>query len=300
MLAARLVGIRYTLQARASDIHRETAVFGRRERLARAAFVITNTRYNEAILRSLLPSVGAPPVRVIRNGIELSRFDPPLGRPETQAGRRILTVGRLSEPKGLEYLLRSCRILRDGGDAVVCEIVGGRVAYEVDYYLMLKKLRRALELDSIVQLIGAESFDAVQRRYADADVFVLPAVQAADGRREITPNVLIEAMAMRLPVISTTVGGIPEIVEDGVSGILVPPRDEQALAAAIRRVLGDAALRERLAANGRRRVQELFDIGKNIKAYVEVFGSASATTAGAGAPTKRGRRPRRCAAGSPC
>jgi glycosyltransferase involved in cell wall biosynthesis len=269
-LAARLAGVRYTLQARASDIHRGVAVYGRQQRLVGAAFVITNTRYNETILRALLPATGAPPVHVIHNGIDVDRFHPPPRR-IAGSGHRILTVGRLVEPKGLEYLLHACRILRDEGAAISCEIVGGRSPHEVNYYLRLKKLRRALGLESVVHMLGAQPFDRVQARYEHADVFVLPAVHARDGRREITPNVLIEAMAMQLPVISTTVGGIPEIVEDGVSGILVPPGDERALADAIRRVLGDAVLRERLGRKARRRIEERFDIRKNIRSYVELF-----------------------------
>lgn len=275
MLAARLADVRYSVQARASDIHRTAAVFGRQERLSHAAFVVTNTRYNEAFLRPLLPRNGAgPALHVIYNGIELNRFRPPVRR--QSRGRRVLCVGRLVEPKGLEYLLLACKILRDGGDAVRCEIVGGSNAREINYYLRLKKLWRALGLESVVTLSGAQPFDRVLAKYEDADVFVLPAVVAADNRREITPNVLIEAMAMRLAVIGTPIGAIPEIIEDGVSGLIVPSRDEQALAAAIRRLLDDPALREELGINARRRIEERFDIRKNVRSYLDLFGGEPA------------------------
>jgi glycosyltransferase involved in cell wall biosynthesis len=272
MLAARLAGIRYTVQARASDIHRHRSVFGRRERLMGAALVVTNTRYNEAFLRAVLPAHGAPPLRVIYNGIDLSRFHPAPRRHDAHAGHRILCVGRLVEPKGLEYLLRACTLLRDRGVAFECEIVGGRIAHDINYYLHIKRLWRALGLESVVHFVGALPFEQVLTRHAAADVFVFPAVMAPDGRREVTPNVLIEAMAMQLPVVATTIGAIPEIVEDGVSGLLVPPRDEYALADAISRLLHDPALRETLGANARRRIEERFDIRRNIRAYVELFG----------------------------
>jgi len=289
MLAAKLTDARYTLQARASDIHRNTSVFGRQERLQHAAFVVTNTRYNESILRALLADAGGPPIHVIYNGIDLSRFQP---RPSARATAvsRILCVGRLAEPKGLEYLLMACRILRDQGHAVHCEIVGARVANEVNYYLTLKRLRRALLLEDDVHFVGAKTFDQVLAKYQETDVFVLPAVMAPDGRREVTPNVLIEAMAMKLPVVSTTMGAIPEIIEDGVSGLLVPPRDERALAAATARVLSDACLREKLGNNARRRVEERFDITKNIAGYFRLFGGRGASEQGSGGAGEQGSR----------
>jgi glycosyltransferase involved in cell wall biosynthesis len=272
MMAARLAGIRYTVQARASEIHRHRSVFGRRERLMGAALVVTNTRYNEAFLRAVLPADGAPPVRVIYNGIDLSRFHPAPRRHDAPAVRRILCVGRLVEPKGLEYLLGACTLLRDRGASFQCEIVGGRMAHDINYYLRIKRLWRTLGLESVVQFVGALPFEQVLSRHAAADVFVFPAVMAPDGRREVTPNVLIEAMAMQCAVIGTTIGAIPEIIEDGVSGLLVPPRDENALADAISRLLDNPGLRETLGSNARRRVEDRFDIRRNIQAYVELFG----------------------------
>lgn len=274
LLAARLLKIPYTVQARASDIHRHTAQYGRREKLVHAGFVITNTRYNESLLRSLLPHRSAAKIHVIPNGIDVQRFQP-RARP-AGAVLRLLSVARLVEPKGLEYLLEACALLAAAGLRLPCTIVGGRVANEVNYYIVLRKLQRALALDGIVTFVGAQPFERVLEHYAEADVFVLPAITATDGRRDVTPNVLIEAMAMKLPVVSTTSGGIPEIVEDGVSGILVPPRDAAALAAAITRLAGDASLRTELGANARRRVEERFDINRNIGGYAALFGGTRA------------------------
>jgi glycosyltransferase involved in cell wall biosynthesis len=231
-----------------------------------------NTRYNAAILRAVLPAAGLPPLRAIYNGIDLSHFHPMPRRRDAHAMPRILCVGRLVEPKGLEFLLRACRLLRDRGMAFQCEIVGGRNVHDINYYVRLKRLWRALELESIVHFAGALPFEQVLTRHADADVFVFPAVMAPDGRREVTPNVLLEAMAMQLAVVAPTIGAIPEIVEDRVSGRLVPPRDEVALADAISRLLADQALRETLGNNARRRIEERFDIRRNIQAYVDLFG----------------------------
>ena len=275
LLAARLVGVRYSLQARASEIHRHTARHGRRERLAAAAFVVTNTTYNERFLRGELADAG-PPLHLIRNGIDLRGFTPP-ARAAREGALRLLFVGRLTAPKGVDHLLEACAQVRDAGLALDCIIVGGRVTDEVNLYLDLRRRQRALGLQSVVRFAGAQPFSRVLEHYAAADVFVLPAVQAADGRREITPNAIVEAMAMGCAVISTPIGGIPEIVEDEVSGLLVPAGDAAALAAAIMRLGADPALRQRLGAAARRRVEERFDIARNIQQYVTLFTAPGAS-----------------------
>src|SRR6185295_15360581 len=132
----------------------------------------------------------------------------------------------LIEQKGLSYLLQACARLREGGHSFECEIVGGTEDIYMNYYLELKKLHRNLALENQVRFVGSLPFKAVLKKYSQADIFILPCVIAEDGSRDITPNALIEAMAMKLAVISTTVTGVPEIVEDGVSGILVPPHDD--------------------------------------------------------------------------
>jgi colanic acid/amylovoran biosynthesis glycosyltransferase len=274
LAAARLLQIRYTVQARASDIHRRTSAVGLHEKLVHAECVITNAHYNESVIRSLLPPGSDGKIRTIYEGIDLRRFQPRDRGRERPSVARILSVARLVEPKGLEYLIAACRILRDAGHAVHCEVIGGRASSEMNYYLKLQKLRRSLGVEAEVTFLGAQPFDRVLEKYREVDVFVLPAVQASDGRRDVTPNALIEAMAMKLPVVSTRSGAISEIVDDGVSGLLVPPRDEAALAQAIMRLLDDAALRQQLGDAARKRVEERFDINKNVAAYVTLFGGA--------------------------
>jgi glycosyltransferase involved in cell wall biosynthesis len=184
---------------------------------------------------------------------------------------KVLAVGNLVEPKGFEYLIRASKILRERGFAVKCEIIGGKVVTEMNYYIDLHKLRKRLALEKEVAFLGKQPFYRVLEKYQDADIFVLPAVVASHGGRDITPNVMLEAMAMKLPVISTTSGAISEIVENEVSGILVSPRDEEAIAAAIVRLLTNESLREKLGNNARRRVEERFDISKNIREFVALF-----------------------------
>ena len=126
-------------------------------------------------------------------------------------------------------------------------------------------------MEDCVFFPGLSGSSKFWKKYREADIFILPSVIAEDGSRDITPNVLIEAMAMKIPVISTTVTGIPEIVENEVSGILVPPNDENALADTIIKLIHDSNLRNELEENARKRIEERFDSNKNIGQYVDLF-----------------------------
>jgi glycosyltransferase involved in cell wall biosynthesis len=114
-------------------------------------------------------------------------------------------------------------------------------------------------------------FSSVLSAYRSADSVVLPSVRARDGSHDVTPNTLIEAMAMRLPVVSTTIGAIPEIVDHEIDGLLVPPNDARALAAALERLLREPALRRRLGEAARRKVEARFDMDRNVGERARLF-----------------------------
>ena len=272
LMAARLLDIPYSVQARAHDIHRHPYEYGLRERLAPAAFVVTNTRYNESRLRALVGADHAAKIHVVHNGIDLERFEPPVRVARTGGPVALLCVARLIEQKGLTHLLDACVELGRRGIDVVCDVVGGtEEPLYTTYYLELLRHRRRLGLEERVRLVGARPLADVLGMFRTADVFVLPCVVAADGSRDITPNALIEAMAMGLPVVSTAVGGVPEIVEHGVSGLVVAPGDALALADALEALIRDPQRGAALGAAARRRVEEKFDIAKNVHRYVELF-----------------------------
>jgi glycosyltransferase involved in cell wall biosynthesis len=271
MLAAGLARISYSVQARASDLYKSASAYDLGERLAHAEFIVTNARYNVTKIRGELRPGARQRIVTIYEGIDIARFVPPDRSRERSSVFRILCVARLTEPKGLEYLIAAVQILKEAGHAIRCEVVGGRLPQEINYYLKLQRLRRDLDVETEVTWTGAVPFDRVLEKYHDADLFVLPAVMASDGRRDVTPNSIIEAMAMKLPVVSTTSGAIPELIEHGVSGLLVPPGDADSLAAAMLRVLGDPWLGATLGANARRKVEEQFDLHRNIRGYVELF-----------------------------
>jgi colanic acid/amylovoran biosynthesis glycosyltransferase len=272
-VAARLIGARFSVQARASEIHRAITGRGIADRVKFAEFIITNSEYNERYLRSLLGRDG-PAVRVIRNGLDLAQFPTPVRKGKDGGPFRILAVGRLVEPKGFKYLLHACRLLLDRGHDVVCEIVGGRVdPLDTVTWIDLKMRHDSHGLSTHVTFSGPQSFQQVMRGFQEADAFVLPCVRARDGSHDITPNSLIEAMAMQLPVVSTTSGAIPEIVEHDVSGLLVPPADAESLTTAIERLIVDPALCARLGAAARARVEERFDLHENTRERVRLLQS---------------------------
>jgi glycosyltransferase involved in cell wall biosynthesis len=275
LLASRLLRIPYSVQARAHDIHRRTYLCGLAEKLDNADFIITNTEYNASHIQALMGAQTAEKLHVIYNGLGLDQFQPN-GRKNSSPVLRILSVARLIEQKGLIYLLKACKILRDREYSFTCEIIGGPESpLFMNYYVALKKLHRKLHLEDCVFFLGTQRFEQVLVKYREADIFILPSVIAEDGSRDITPNVLIEAMAMKLPVISTTVTGIPEIVENEVSGILVPPNDENALADAIIKLINDSNLRKQLGESARKRIEERFDSKKNIGQYIDLFSGRS-------------------------
>jgi glycosyltransferase involved in cell wall biosynthesis len=167
----------------------------------------------------------------------------------------ILSVGRFCEKKGFAYLIQACHRLKQDGRRFVCRIVGfGPLQAQ------LEALIRDLGLQECVFLAGKMTQDKLIQEYRQADLFVLPCLVADDGDRDGIPNVLVEAMAMRIPVVSTPVSGIVELVEPMENGLLAPERDLEALTAAIEMLLDDAGLRERLGSNGRRKVMAGFGL----------------------------------------
>ncbi|MGH7801651.1 MAG: glycosyltransferase family 4 protein [Thermodesulfobacteriota bacterium] len=272
LIASKVLKVPCSVQARAHDVHRRTYLYALSEKSVNAEFIVTNTQYNESYLRSFLDKRDWGKIHTIYNGINLQQFESKLKRENASNQTSILSVARLIEQKGLIYLLKACKILKDRGYLFKCEIIGGsKEPLYINYYLALKKLHRRLGLEECVFFLGAQSIDKVLEEYRNADIFVLPCVIAEDGSGDISPNALIEAMAMKLPVISTNVTGIPEIVEDGLSGILVHPHDENALAEALIKLIKDSDLRVKLGENARKKVEERFDISKDIVKYIGLF-----------------------------
>ena len=259
------------------------------EKIAHARFVVTCTRENQSVLAGLAPGAHAAKVHLNYHGVSLERFAPPAERRRAERPR-ILACGSLFERKGLADLVRACALLARAGVAFDCVIVG-----EGPQRPKLQALIAEGGLGERVQLVGAMAPTEVIRQYERADVFVLPclarSVDVIDEEADVVkslecwfegkgsvikdgiPNVLMEAMAMGVPVVSTPTAGIPELVIDDVNGVLVPPRNPAALAAAIRRLLGDEDLRRRLALRASEDVRARFDRRVTANELADIFTS---------------------------
>jgi len=158
-------------------------------------------------------------------------------------------------------LIRTCALLVERGRPFRCEIFGDGP--------LEKDLRAQIEgsgLQECVQLVGPKPQREIGARLVDANVFVLPSVPEPEGGMDNLPTVIMEAMATGLPIVSTTIGGIPEMVVEGETGFLVQPGDVPALAEAIEKLTNDRSLGQRLGQGGYERAQQLFSIEKNARA----------------------------------
>ncbi|WP_461056596.1 glycosyltransferase family 4 protein, partial [Streptomyces pseudoechinosporeus] len=250
-LAAAITHVPYSFTAHAKDIfHASVDHAALRAMLADAHHVVTVSEYNVRWLRERFGDA-AVRVRRVYNGLDVAGL--PFSEPRLRNGR-IAFVGRLVEKKGLPDLIDAVALLRERGKPVPLDVVGGGVLEAA-----LRTQVRVLGLDELVTFHGPLPADRVLRVLRDASVFAAPCVHAADGDRDGLPTVLLEAMAVGTPCVSTPVTGIPEAVVHGRTGLLVGEREPDALADAIDRLLADAGLRVRLATAGRAHLEDRFD-----------------------------------------
>jgi colanic acid/amylovoran biosynthesis glycosyltransferase len=261
MVISRFLGIPFTFTAHAYDIWRERLLLP--EKLGAADVTITCTEHNR---QHLIARYGADPrrVRVVHHGCRLDRLVPPPAR--ANAEPLILSVGRLVEQKGFAHLLDACARLHQQGYVFRCEIAGdGPLRAD------LERRAAALGLTRRVAFLGRLEQEALAVRYAAADVFALLCVPASDDDRDGIPNTLIEAMAMELPCVSTRFSGVPELIVDHATGLLVEAGDAAAAARALATLLADPAQRRAMGAAGRRRVVEAFTIERSARNVAEAF-----------------------------
>ncbi len=249
-LAHLMTGIPYSVTTHAKDLFQDERLSSPsiRERLGRARFIVANSHYSAGQLRAHLKADAE--IHPIYNGIDLNLFQRPQNEPTEPV---ILSVGRTVEKKGFAVLVQACHLLKNRRVRFQCKIVG-RLARS------LRKQIDRLGLERDVQMLGPLPQQEVLTQYQQAMIFALPCVVAADGDRDILPNVLKEAMAVGVPVVTSHLAPIEELIQDEVNGLLVPPGDVAALANALELLLTDAKLRQRLASQSRVVIAERFDM----------------------------------------
>ncbi len=264
--AAILTGLPWSCSAHAKDIwtapDRDLA-----GKLAEMRWAVTCTIAGRDRLVRL--SAGKAPVHLSYHGLDLDRFASP-GRQRPPAGGpvRILSVGRAVEKKGFDLLVEALGRLPRDLDWRFTHVGGGDVA-------AIKARAVSLGIADRMTWSGPLDQPAVLTLYRASDIFALACRVASDGDRDGLPNVLVEAASQRLACLSTTVSGVPELIEDGVNGLLVQPEDVSALADALARLIRDPALRDRLGAAAESVVRARFDYHASIRDLAALFTQAA-------------------------
>ncbi|HEV2335273.1 MAG TPA: glycosyltransferase family 4 protein [Stellaceae bacterium] len=267
--AAMMRGVPWSVSAHAKDIW-TIPDWEKREKLGSAQWAVTCTAAGRIHLDELAPQPGT--VRLSYHGLDLERFGPPGSREAGGDGGDparpviVLSVGRAVEKKGYDDLVAALALLPAGLAWRFVHIGGGALAKR------LQRQARRLGLSERIEWRGARPQPEVLAAYREADLFVLAAKIGRDADRDGLPNVLMEAQSQRLACVATQLPGIGELIEDGRTGVLVPPANPRALAAALEALIRDPALRSRFAAAGEARVRREFGMTSGIAVLAALFG----------------------------
>jgi glycosyltransferase involved in cell wall biosynthesis len=262
-MASYFANIPYTFTAHAKDIYHEDIDFkDLQSKIHDASSVITVSNYNiEHLTRTF--SSDKDKIKRIYNGLDLSKLE---YRIPKNRKPHIITIGRLVEKKGLNILVDACDILAKRGVDFHCSIIGkGELKSE-----LLRQIKEK-NLQDKVELTGALPRTQSIQKFYDASIFAAPAIVADDGNRDGLPTSILESMALGVPCISTDVTGIPEVLKNNETGIIVPQNNSVELANAIEKLLNDSELSILMSKNARKLIESDFDISKNSAKIREIF-----------------------------
>jgi len=225
---------------------------------------VTISEYNKKYLVAKYGKEFSGKIDVIHCGIDLQAFEPK--NEQKPFPPVILAVGQLVERKGFRYLLKACQILKQRGIIFSCNIVGD--GEEMD---LLREKIEEYGIDKLVNLLGREPQERVRKLLQEASIFTLPSIVTDFGGREGIPVALMEAMAMKLPVVSTRTVGIPELIENGKEGILVEERNAEELSSALEFLLKNPQTRNQMGIRGRNKVSKDFNLDHIPRAFKPIF-----------------------------
>ncbi|WP_192361878.1 glycosyltransferase family 4 protein [Mesorhizobium mediterraneum] len=264
-IIGRATGIPFSVSCRAHDIFRSQRLLD--VKLGEAAFVRTISGFNKNFLVAKLPRLNPDKINIIHSSVDTDRI--PLLQPPATDPFRILLVGAMEKKKGVDVLIKALAGL-DRRTPWRCDIIGGG-----NERAALERLRDGLGLRDDVTFHGPMPYESVSAAYKDASVVVAPSIIGPGGRTEGIPNVMIEALAHRRPVIASRVSGVPELVADGVTGLLVEPGSPVDLRRAIERIRAHPDAAYRMALAGRRKVEAEFNLIANARAQLRLFAAHS-------------------------
>lgn len=249
-----LTGISYSFTAHAWDIWKNNEMLP--IKIQDAKFIATISNFNKKLLSKDIASQDIDKINIVHCGIDVEKFN--FAEPKPYETMNIISVGRFVEKKGFTYLLDACYQLLEKGIKLNCTFVGnGPLWEEIDERV------KALKLENHVQLPGAMPQKKLQEKFRRSDLFVLPAVKASNGDLDGIPVVLMEAMALGIPVISTSVSGIPELINHKESGLLVKEKDVAELAEAIQIFTKFSDTNIQYAKAARQKIEQEFNIKKS-------------------------------------
>ncbi len=261
---SQLTGIPFSFTAHAWDIYLNTKR-NLKDKARKAQLVLTCTKANKIFLDSLLEdTIISQKIVVNYHGLDVEDFA--LRDQSKRDGNTIFAVGRLVEQKGFKYLIKACYLLKEKGVKFKCIIIGnGPLRKEFEYD------RNRFGLDGIIDIPGTVTQVEIKNFFHKAGVFVMPSVIAKNGDRDGIPNVLLEALALGVPIVATNVSGIPEVIIDKETGRSVPPRNARALAEAMEAILTGKDEVNYFIHNGRKKIEEEFTLSNNVAEMVRLF-----------------------------
>ncbi len=264
LMISRLLGISFSFTAHNIFFTDRLLL---KEKVREARFISVISEFSRQFLIRLIPDGQKfkHKMHIVHCGVSPEQFLPPNPKPANPVPL-ILFVAQLVERKGSPILVEACRLLVERGLVFECVIVG-----DGPEKMLVEQLVQQYHLGEAVKLPGALFQEQLVEYLCRADVFVLPCITASNGDMDGVPVSLMEAMCMEIATVSTKVSGIPELIEDGESGLLVPEKDAVALADALQRLLEDEALRARLGRNGRQKIRHEFDVDANAAQLALLF-----------------------------
>lgn len=261
MVASRILGIPFSISAHARDVFVEGEFIN--EKIDAAKFIaVCNTYARNKAIEIAGKNADASKIKLIYHGIDPKIFEGASKLPAWNIPEIFLGGTRLVEKKGIKYVIEASKILKEQGIKHRVDLVGPG-----DLYNELEKLVEKLRLRDTVYIHGqgkGTPFKEVVEYYKNAGIFVLPSIETGSGDADGVPTVVIEAALAKLPVISTNAGGITDLIEDGITGIIVPQRDARAIANSINQLLTNKSLAEKLATNAYSKAETMFNIKRNI------------------------------------